>query len=98
MTGLLFDRPLFVKTRRFIQEIGCLDDIFDFLEEGPEDKRDLAHETMSKRCQDAAVGRLPLSALRDNFKRFLKKNGLLAEVEDVPFLAQRTTDRSIGGM
>ena len=31
MASHLFDRPLFVKRTHVIQEIGCLEDIFDFL-------------------------------------------------------------------
>ncbi len=97
MTRDMFDRPLFVKKKHFIQEIGCLDDIFDFLEEWPEEKRGVAHDTMLRACRDAAVGKFPLDAVRDNFERFLRKNDMLASIEDIPFLSQGANDRNIGG-
>ncbi|MFB9950913.1 DUF982 domain-containing protein [Rhizobium puerariae] len=98
MAGNLFDRPLFVKRKHFIQEMGCLDDIFDFLEDWPEEKRDIAFETILKACRDAAVGRFALDAVRDNFERFLRKNGMLAKTEESPFVCQRTNDRNISGL
>ncbi|MEQ1406053.1 DUF982 domain-containing protein [Neorhizobium sp. Rsf11] len=83
MAGNLFDRPLFVKRKHFIQEIGCLDDIFDFLEDWPEEKRDITYETTLGACRDAVAGRFPPDVVRDNFERFLQKNGMLAEIEDI---------------
>ncbi len=83
MAGNLFDRPLFVKRKYFIQEIECLDDTFDFLEDWPEEKRDITYEAILGACRDAVVGRFPPDAVRDNFERFLKKNGMLAEIENI---------------
>ncbi|MGR9170617.1 MULTISPECIES: DUF982 domain-containing protein [Rhizobium] len=83
MASNLFDRPLFVKRKCFIQEIECLDDIFDFLEDWPEEKRDITCEAILEACRDAVAGRFPPDAVRDNFERFLKKNGMLAEIEDI---------------
>lgn len=97
MTGSLFSRPLFVQRQHFVQEVGCLDDIFDLLEEWPADKRDVAYETMLRACRDAAVGRFPLGAVRDNFRRFLKKDGLLVEIESVPFVSRGPSDRNVDG-
>jgi hypothetical protein len=74
-----FDRPVFMKRRFFIQEVGCLDDVFDVLEEWPEDERDVAHEAMMRACNRAAAGVFPISAIRDNFERFLKRQGKLAQ-------------------
>ncbi|MDX3929454.1 MAG: DUF982 domain-containing protein [Shinella sp.] len=96
MTRDVFDRPLFGKKKHFIQEIGCLDDIFDFLEEWSEEKRGIAYETMLQACRDAAVGRFPLGAVRENFERFLKKNDMLVSIEEIPFLSQDANDRNIG--
>lgn len=94
----VFDSPLFVKRKHFIQKIGCLDDIFDFLEEWPEEKRGVAHDVMLRACRDAAVRQFPLGAVRENFERFLKKNDMLASLEEVPFLPQGLGDRNIGGV
>lgn len=97
MAGHLFDRPLFVKRTHFIQEIGCLEDIFDFLEEWPEEKQDIAYETILRACRQAMAARFPLNAVRDNFERFLKKNGMLAKIEDIPAVSRRTSGHNIGG-
>ncbi|OEC96192.1 DUF982 domain-containing protein [Rhizobium sp. YK2] len=98
MTSHVFDRPLFVRGKHFIQEICCLDDIVDFLEEWPEEKRDVAHVVMLRACRDAVVGQFPLSAVRKNFELFLKKNDMLASIEEFPFHQQSAGDRDIGGV
>ncbi|MFB2564021.1 DUF982 domain-containing protein [Rhizobium sp. IMFF44] len=98
MIRYVFDRPLFVKRKHFIQEICCLDDIVDFLEEWPEEKRGVAHVVMLRACRDAVDGRFPLSAVRKNFERFLKKNDMLASIEEFPLRPQRASDRNIGGV
>ncbi len=97
MTSHVFGRPLFVRGKHFIQEICCLDDIVDFLEEWPEEKRDVAHVVMLRACRDA-VGQFPLSAVRKNFERFLRKNDMLASIEEFPFRQQSAGDRHIGGV
>ncbi|ASW09688.1 DUF982 domain-containing protein [Rhizobium sp. 11515TR] len=96
MTSHVFDRPLFVRRKHFIQEICCLDDIVDFLEEWPEEKRGAAHVVMLRACRDAVVGQFPLSAVRKNFERFLKKNDMLASIEEFPFRQQSAGDHNIG--
>ncbi len=98
MTKDVFNCPLFVMREHFIQEIGCLDEIFDFLEEWPEEKRGVAYDMLLRACRDAAVGRFPLGAVRENFERFLRKNNMLVFVEDMPFLSQDTDNRNIGGV
>jgi len=35
-----FDRPIYAQRKHFIQEIAGLDDVFDFLDEWPQDSRD----------------------------------------------------------
>ncbi|TBY81981.1 DUF982 domain-containing protein [Rhizobium leguminosarum] len=76
--------PILLHRQHFIDEVTCLDEIFDVLDGWPEDKRGLAYETLLKACRDTANGRFPLSAARENFRRFLKMSGVLAKVEGGP--------------
>jgi hypothetical protein len=39
----------------------------------------------------------PLEAAAENFRRFLKRQDMLADVEDDPDFRRRDTDRNIGG-
>lgn len=34
MALTLFERPIYIKQKNYMQEIGCLDDVFDLLEDG----------------------------------------------------------------
>ncbi|MEZ2131494.1 MULTISPECIES: DUF982 domain-containing protein [unclassified Sinorhizobium] len=92
----LFERPIYIKQKNYMQEIGCLDDVFDLLEEWPEGRRDLSYETLVTKCREAACGRFPIAAVRENFRRFVKKAGMLAEIEDVPNFATLPTNRNVG--
>lgn len=74
-----FDRPVFMKRRFFVQEVACLEDVFDALEEWPKDERDVAHEAMIRACHQAAAGVFPIPAIRNNFERLLKRQGKLAQ-------------------
>ncbi|MGM5054990.1 DUF982 domain-containing protein [Rhizobium sp. 814_E9_N1_1] len=83
MSSTRFD-PILLHRQHFIDEVTCLDEIFDVLDGWPEDKRGLAYDTLLKACRDTANGRFPLSAARENFRRFLKMSGVLAKVEGGP--------------
>jgi hypothetical protein len=84
MAPSFFDRAAYVRGKNFVEEIACLEDVFDFLDEWPEERRDLAYHTLFGACRKAANGSFPLEAIRENFERFLKKTGLLVEIENVP--------------
>lgn len=84
MAPSFFDRAAYVRGKNFVEEIACLEDVFDFLDEWPEERRDLAYHTLFGACRKAANGSFPLEAIRENFERFLKKTGLLVEIEKVP--------------
>lgn len=94
--GKLFDSPVFVDRKYFFEEICSVDDVADFLEGWPEERRDMAFETIDRACREAIEGRFPVGALRNNFRRFLERAGLLAQVEDVPNFASVTSDRNVG--
>jgi hypothetical protein len=51
-----FDKPVYAQRRYFVQEITGLDDVFDFLDEWPREKRNLAYETLVRYCREAANG------------------------------------------
>lgn len=69
-----FSSPVFVKRATYIvQEIASLADAIDFLNEWPDDRRDLIHEAALRACYDAYDGRKPVSAARN---AFALRNGL----------------------
>lgn len=75
-----FGTPIFVKRAAYIvQEIVNLDDAIDFLDEWPEDRRDLVHETALKACHDAYDGRIPPSAACAAFCGFAKRAAILED-------------------
>lgn len=73
MALALFDRPLFVQHKHHVEEIATLEDAFDLLEAWPTEQRGLSHEVLMKACRQAYRGIFPLSALRLNLERFLRK-------------------------
>lgn len=91
MKATQLDRPVFMQRRFFIQEVGCLADVFDALEEWPEDERDVAHEAILRACHKAAAGAFPISAIRENFERLLQRQGKLAKAEFGDNRADRRT-------
>lgn len=98
MSFALFDKPIYAQRRYFVQEITGLDDVFDFLDEWPQAKRNLAYETLLRYCREAAAGHWPIDAVRENFRVFLKQIGKLADLEDVPPHLRRDSAAMIGGV
>lgn len=96
MANTQLGAPLFLKKSHYIQELACLEDVFDFLDNWPEDERDTTYEVLVKACHMAEQGIFPLPAIRENLRRFLLKRHLLANIEEVPIVAERSTDRNIG--
>ncbi|OBZ92208.1 hypothetical protein ADU59_28150 [Pararhizobium polonicum] len=93
-----FEHPIYAQRKHFIQEITGLDDVFDFLDEWPQDRHDLVYEVMVNACRKAASGQLPFQAVAENFRRFLQRHGMLAEVEDVPLHPRQTNSRTVSGV
>ncbi|CDX35045.1 DUF982 domain-containing protein [Mesorhizobium sp. ORS 3428] len=80
MKAQAFGSPIFVKCAAYVvQEITNLEDAIDFLDEWPEDRRDLIHETALKACCDAYDGNKPLSAARAAFYGFAKRAAILED-------------------
>jgi hypothetical protein len=90
----MFDHPIYAQRKYFIQEITGLDDVFDLLNEWPQDGRDIVYEVILNACKKAASGQLPAQAVADNVRRFLKKHGILADVKDVPMDLRQANDRN----
>ncbi|CAN7742594.1 DUF982 domain-containing protein [Mesorhizobium sp. LjNodule214] len=75
-----FSSPLFVKRAAYIvQEIASLADAIDFLNEWPEDRRDLAHDAALRACYDAHAGGELVKAARNAFLGFAKQAAILED-------------------
>jgi hypothetical protein len=84
MNDTAFSSPVFVKNGAYmVQEIADLGDAIDFLEEWPEDRRNLIHETALRACYQAHGGLKPMSVARDAFVGFAKRAGILEDPEAV---------------
>ncbi|UVK35650.1 DUF982 domain-containing protein (plasmid) [Mesorhizobium sp. AR10] len=80
MSPEAFSSPVFVKRATYIvQEIASLADAIDFLNEWPEDRRDVIHEAALRTCYDAYDGRKPGSAARNAFFGFAKRAAILED-------------------
>lgn len=90
MTSVVhFDSAIYVQRKHFIDEVTSLEEVLDFLETWPEERRGLSYDTLLKACREAAAGRFPVSAVGENFRRFVKRFGMLAEAQEVPRCANR---------
>ncbi|MBB2830661.1 UNVERIFIED_ORG: hypothetical protein GGD51_000762 [Rhizobium esperanzae] len=74
-----FNRAICVQLGYHVDEVKTLDDVLEYLERWPQERRGLAYETLYKACREAAAGRFPVSAVAENFRRFVKKADMLAE-------------------
>ncbi|MER9333108.1 DUF982 domain-containing protein [Mesorhizobium sp. M0293] len=75
-----FSSPVFVKRATYVvQEIASLADAIDFLNEWPEDRRDLIHEAALRACYDAYDRRKPVSVARNAFVGFAKRAAILED-------------------
>src|SRR5690349_12885995 len=61
----LFDTPIFVNRKFFFEEICSVEDVADFLENWPEDRRDVAFETIELACSEAMGGGFPTNTLAE---------------------------------
>jgi hypothetical protein len=77
MKDRLFVQPVFVKVNAYIsREIASLMDALDYLEEWPEERRDLMHETVVQAGYDVFEGRKPLETFEKAFAKFARKRGV----------------------
>jgi hypothetical protein len=57
----LFDRPIYAQRKHFIHEIASLGDVFDFLDDWPQDSRDIVYEWTPAGRRQAVNSRSRLS-------------------------------------
>jgi hypothetical protein len=96
MSERTFDNPVFVKDgNHLIQEIACLEDALEFLDDWPKNKRGPIHQTALRACQKVYESDYPLSAARAAFAGFAKSARILEDVATpMPWM---TTNKSHGG-
>ncbi|MBS3652347.1 DUF982 domain-containing protein [Pseudaminobacter sp. 19-2017] len=84
MNPKTFEKPVYLKQGKYlVREITTVDEAIDFLEEWPEEKRDLIHETAYRTCLMAHDGQKPLGVARDAIRAFGKKKGILEKAPEV---------------
>lgn len=92
MRDRLFDQPIFVKAGRFlVREVASVMDALEYLDELPQERRDLAHETVVRACWDVLDGNKPVEAIEKAFRRFAKKLGILEEPGVMPWMTMPTS-------
>ena len=98
MSERTFDSPVFVRAAEgLIQEIACLEDAFDFLDEWPEHRRGVIYETAKRACHRAFDGFVPLKVARDAFAGFARSVKILEDVSAaMPWMAGTNTGRTGG--
>lgn len=98
MSERTFDTPIFVRAAEgLIQEIACLEDAFDFLDEWPEHRRGVIYETAKRACHRAFDGFVPLKVARDAFAGFARSVKILENVSAaVPWIAGTDTGQPGG--
>ncbi|MFK0332977.1 DUF982 domain-containing protein [Rhizobium sp. NPDC090275] len=79
MPRTMFERAIFAQLENYVRKIASVDDVLDFLNDWPQDQRDITYDVMIGACRKAITGNLPDSAVAENFRRFLKRHGSLAE-------------------
>ncbi|AEH88395.1 MULTISPECIES: DUF982 domain-containing protein [Mesorhizobium] len=79
MGDRMFDQPVLVINGQFIQELGCLEDAFDFLHDWPRERRGPIFETAFRACQRAYDGQVSLSVARDAVAGFARSVKILQE-------------------
>ncbi|RWO97281.1 MAG: DUF982 domain-containing protein [Mesorhizobium sp.] len=95
MNDRTFDRPVFVKKGAFmVEEIGCLADAFEFLEEWPKNRRGPIFDTAFRACQRAYDSQVAISVAREAFAGFARSAKILADVSAaVPWMTAPKTGR-----
>jgi hypothetical protein len=77
MKDRLFVQPVFVKVNTYMsREIASLMDAIDYLEDWPEERRDLMYETVVQAGYDVFEDRKPLETFEKAFAKFARKKGV----------------------
>lgn len=89
MSERIFDSPVFVKAAEgLVQEIACLEDAFDFLDDWPGHRRGVIYETARRACHRAFDGSVPVKVAHDAFAGFARSAKILEDVSTaIPWMA-----------
>lgn len=79
MNAEAFSSPIFVKRASYIVQEIASPDAIEFLNEWPEDRRDLTYETALRACCDAYAGHIPVGAASNAFIGFAKRVAILED-------------------
>jgi hypothetical protein len=80
MHDKLFENPVFVESGPFtIREIASVNDALDFLDEWPDELRDLVFQTIHSTCLAAHDGRYPVAAAREAFAKWARRANIAAD-------------------
>ena len=97
MSARTFDSPVFVRDPDgLIQEIACLEDALDFLDEWPTHRRGVAYETAQRTCHRAFDGSVPLKVARNALVGFARLMKILEDVPAMPWMAGGKTGQTGG--
>lgn len=92
-----FDSPVFVKSgNHLIEEISCLEDALEFLDDWPKHRRGSIYTTALKACRGVLDHNISLNAARSAFAAFAKSAGIL-ETVDVVMPWARPSAGPLGG-
>ncbi|WP_323848132.1 DUF982 domain-containing protein [Aminobacter sp. MET-1] len=81
MSDRMFDSTVFVESgNSLIEEIACLEDELEVLDEWPRNRRGPIYNTALRACQRAFESGYPLSAARQTFIGFAKSVNILEDV------------------
>ena len=81
MSDRMFDSTVFVRSgNSLIEEIACLEDELEFVDEWPRNRRGPIYNTALRACQRAFESGYPLSAARQPFIGFAKSVNILEDV------------------
>src|SRR3954462_1904912 len=81
MNDKLFDSPIYVKDGNLVvQQIDCLSDALDLLQQWPLARRDTMFEMMQAALHGAYDNRVPVPAARSAFLHWSRSTGILEDV------------------
>ncbi|MDI6028895.1 DUF982 domain-containing protein [Corticibacterium sp. UT-5YL-CI-8] len=88
---MVFEQPIFVEdSAHIVREIACLGAALDFLEEWPEDRRDMIFDVVLRACYDVNDGKKPISVAQKAIEGFAKRKGILVDPATVmPWIASQ---------
>ncbi|TIS76301.1 MAG: DUF982 domain-containing protein [Mesorhizobium sp.] len=95
MNDRTFDRPVFVKKGEFmVEEVECLADAFEFLQEWPKNRRGPIFDTAFRACQRAYDAQVPISVAREAFAGFARSAKILEDASAaMPWMTAPKTGR-----